>query len=397
MDALYISGLGSPQIFLNGQVVEIKRRKAVALLVYLTVERRSQSREFLSGLFWPEYDQSKAYAYLRRALWEINTVIGDEWLEVSREWIGTPSSMNIQTDVSQFQALFRGVQEHDHPIEEPCEQCIDQLEAAMRLYQGDFLEGFSLNDCPQFDDWQFLQSELMRRKFQEAIQGLVKTLEQRGKISQAISYAQRWLATDNLDESAHRKLMTLFAKNNQVHAALRQFEVCQTILKKELDLTPEPETTDLYNQIRVRRSSPSPLEVGQTQVLLSEGDRTSWLEQILSSPVQVTFQTNLPVQATPFIGRDEEIREIGGLLHNPDCWLLTITGMGGIGKTRLANQIGQEISAFFSDGVYFVFLEGMKTISTVVPKIAETLGLSFHPQEGSLNTQLIFFYEIKLC
>ncbi len=180
-----------------------------------------------------------------------------------------------------------------------------------------------------------------------------------------------------------------------MHAALRQFEVCQTVLKKELDLTPETETTDLYNRIRERRFSASRLEVGQTQVLLSEGDRTSWLEQILSSPVRVAFQNNLPVQTTPFIGREAEIRELTGLLCNPDCWLLTITGMGGIGKTRLANQVGQRTRTTFPDGVYFVSLEGMKTISALVPKIAETLGLSFHSQESSLNTQLISFLRDK--
>lgn len=395
MDALYISGLGSPQILLNGQVIEIKRRKAVALLVYLAVEERPQSREFLSGLFWPEYDQSRAYAYLRRTLWEINSTLGDGWLEVSREWIGVLSSRDIQTDVIQFQALLQGVQEHDHPIEEPCEQHIDQLEAAMRLYRGDFLEGFSLNDCIQFDDWRFLQSELMRRLFQDAIQDLVNTLERRSRIGQAIPHAQRWLATDNLDERAHRKLMTLFAKNDQMQAALRQYESCQTVLKKELDLTPETETTDLYNRIREKRSSASAVEIGRTQTLLAEGERTSWLEQILSSPVRVAFQTNLPVQTTPFIGREEEIGEIGRLLHNPDCWLLTLTGMGGIGKTRLANQIGRAISTSFPDGVYFVPLDGMKTISALVPKIAETLGLSFPPQEGSLDTQLNSFLRDK--
>ena len=395
MEALFISGLGSPQVLLNGQVVNIKRRKAVALLVYLAVEGRSQSREFLSGLFWPEYGQSKAYAYLRRTIWEINTVVGDGWLEVSRERIGIPSSAKIQTDVSQFQALLRGIQAHDHPMEEPCVQCIDQLEAAMRLYRGDFLEGFSLSDCPQFDDWQFLHSELIRRMFQEAMQDLVNALEQSSRISQAIPHAQRWLATDKLNEHAHRKLMTLFAKNNQVQAALRQYEACQTILKKDLNLAPETVTTDLYNQIREMRLSTSLVEVVRPQILLSEGEPGSWLEQILSSPVQVAFQSNLPVQTTPFIGRKEEIREISELLHNPNCWLLTLTGMGGIGKTRLANQIGQEMSPNFPDGVFFVPSEGMKTISALIPKIAETIGLSFHPQEGSLDTQLNSFLRDK--
>ena len=75
MDALNISGLGPLEITLNDRLVEIKRRKAIALLVYLAIEGRRESREFLSGLFWPEYEQSKAYAYLRRTLWEIKKIL----------------------------------------------------------------------------------------------------------------------------------------------------------------------------------------------------------------------------------------------------------------------------------------------------------------------------------
>ena len=226
MDALYISGLGPPQILVNNQKVEIKRRKAVALLVYLAVEGRSQSREFLSGLFWPEYEQSRAYAYLRRTLWEIKDVLGGGLLEVSREWVSIPSSPSFQMDVNQFQALLRAVKDHDHPFSEPCDQCIDRFEVAIRLYRGDFLSGFSLSACPQFDDWQFLQSEIIRRTFRESLQNLVNALEQRSRISEAIPYAQRWLAIDSLDERAHRKLMALFAQNGQINAALRQFERC---------------------------------------------------------------------------------------------------------------------------------------------------------------------------
>ena len=176
--------------------------------------------------------------------------------------------------------------------------------------------------------------------------------------------------------------MSLFAKNGQTHAAIRQFELCRTVLKTELDLAPEMETINLFNQIRESRISSSPFEVGGKHILLTKSSPTSWLEQILSTPVRVALQTNLPVQTSPFIGRESEIREISGLLHNPDCWLLTITGMGGIGKTRLANQVGQGINAAFPDGVYFVSLEGLKSISALKPKIAETLGLSFPPSRG---------------
>jgi predicted ATPase/DNA-binding SARP family transcriptional activator len=392
MDSLYISGLGSPQISLNGQTVEFKRRKAVALLVYLAVERRSQSREFLSGLFWPEYNQSKAYAYLRRTLWEIKDALGDDLLEVTRVWIGIHSSVNFQTDINQFQELLQWVKDHNHPFVDFCNDCINQLETAIHFYRGDFLSGFSLSGCPQFDDWQFLQSETYRRLYQDSLQNLVNALEQGGKTSEAIPYAQRWLAIDSLDERAHRKLMALYAKNQQRHAALRQFEQCQMVLKTELDLLPELETTELYNQIRTNSSQ---VNKGQRQVLLSEHDRKSWLDQILASPVQVAYPTNLPRQWTPFVGRQSEISDICKSLEKLDCWLMTLTGMGGIGKTRLAHQVGLDVSATFLDGVYFVSLEGLKSISALAPKIAETLGFSFLPQESSLKHQLTSFLRDK--
>jgi predicted ATPase len=291
--------------------------------------------------------------------------------------------------------LLREAKEHDHPSAEPCDQYIDQLEAAVHLYRGDFLSGFSLSACTQFDDWQFLRSEILRRKFRGSLENLVNGLEQRGRINEAITYAQRWLAIDDLDERAHRKLMALYTQNDQIHAALRQFERCRTVLKTELDLDPETETTVLYNQIRHSRATAAPSESAGGRVLLTATDQVSWLEQILASPVRVASKTHLPPQGTAFIGRESEISEISRSLHNRDCWLLTLTGMGGIGKTRLAHQVGQEMSTAFIDGVYSVSLAGLKSISALVPKIAETLGLPLHPQEGSLAAQLNSFLRDK--
>jgi predicted ATPase/DNA-binding SARP family transcriptional activator len=395
MDSLYISCLGPPQISLNNQQIDFKRRKAVALLVYLAMEGRSQSREFLSGLFWPEYEQSRAYSYLRRTIWEIKNVVGDGWLDVRREWVSISNSAEFQTDFKQFHSLLQGVKNHDHPFTEPCEFCIAQLESAIDMYRGDFLSGFSLSDCPQFDDWQFLQSEVIRRSFQDNLQNLVNALEMHGRISEAIPYTQRWLAIDNLDEAAHRKLMVLFAQNGQMHAALRQFELCQVVLRTELNLAPELTTTNLYNQIREHRFSPSGVNPAGKPILLAEGKQSSWLDQILSTPARVALQSNLPVQTTPFIGREAEIKEISGFINNPDCWLLTLTGMGGIGKTRLANQVGREIGENFPDGVFFIPLEGLETISALLPKIVERLALTFHPQDGPLEIQLNSFFQDK--
>lgn len=103
---------------------------------------------------------------------------------------------------------------------------------------------------------------------------------------------------------------------------------------------------------------------------------------------------NLPVQTTPFIGRDDELAEIAALLADPDCRLLTLTGPGGIGKTRLAVQAAAQVAASFADGVYFVALNPLSSPDYLIPTLAGTVGFSFSGQEDPLQ-QLLNYLSSK--
>src|SRR5215216_2746557 len=91
--------LGPPQLYLNKEPVTANRRKAVALLTYLAVNGSKQTRDSLSALLWPDYDQSKAFTNLRHTLWEIQQAIGENWLIADREMVGLNLDADIALDV----------------------------------------------------------------------------------------------------------------------------------------------------------------------------------------------------------------------------------------------------------------------------------------------------------
>lgn len=91
----------------------------------------------------------------------------------------------------------------------------------------------------------------------------------------------------------------------------------------------------------------------------------------------MNFQ-HLPPQTIPLIGRDETLTQYSRLLLDTECRLLTLTGAGGIGKTRLAIEIAQQVSDYFRDGVYFVPLSSVTDGETLVLALADALSLQFH-------------------
>src|SRR3954454_6576346 len=102
--------------------------------------------------------------------------------------------------------------------------------------------------------------------------------------------------------------------------------------------------------------------------------------------------SHLPPQATPFVGRSEELAEIAALLADPNCRLLTLVGPGGIGKTRLALEAARPLT--FSNGIYFVALQPLSSPDLIVPAIADALQFQFY-SGGEPQQQLLDYLREK--
>ncbi len=268
MSSLSLSLLGAPRFECGGVPLKFDTRKNMALVAYLAVTglnsggeslgEACHTRDALITLLWPELDPSRARSGLRRNLSVLKRSLGGEWLVVDGESVGTDPSADFWLDVAQFRSALRAWQKHGHSESDVCAYCLGTLAEAVNLYQGGFLQGFSLRDSANFDEWQFFQTEGLRQELASALERLVRGHMAQGTHDQAIPFARRWLATDPLHEPVHRHLMQLYAWSGQRAAALRQYGECQRVLEEELGVPPEEATTQLFQAIRENRDLGEP-------------------------------------------------------------------------------------------------------------------------------------------
>jgi predicted ATPase/DNA-binding SARP family transcriptional activator len=358
---LVLAFLGLPQVHLNDNPIATDRRKAIALLAYLAVSNRGHSRQnysraSLSALFWPEYEQAKAFSNLRRTIWEVHQALGEGWLVAERESVQLNPGADIDLDIARFLDLIaQARQQEDLALRVP------PLSDAVKLYRNHFLTGFSLKDAYPFNEWAFVESEGLRHKLADALMMLVESHCALKQADLAIPYARRLITLDPLNESAHRQLMEVYLQAGQRSAALKQYQTCEQILRKELNLDPQPETRALYKRIHKR-------EIKTVDV---------------AKPTEINAQKhNLPAQLSTFIGREKEQDEITNLLEKNR--FVTLAGVGGIGKTRLSLKVGQNILNSYPDGVWFIPLDSLSD-SALVPL---TVASVFDIREGSSDRRL---------
>jgi TolB-like protein/Flp pilus assembly protein TadD len=219
-------------------------RKAKALVAYLALQgARGQSREKLADLLWGNSAEEQARANLRQALSSIRKALngdGAAYLVTVGDQISL-AGPDIDLDVALFEHLV-------------AEATPDALKRASALYKGDLLDGFSLKE-DSFEAWARAERERLRHLASDALTKLIAHCDEVGDTKRCVETAARLLTLDPLREAAHRILMRAYAAQGRQASALKQFEACRDILKRELGVEPEPETVALYRDIRQQRAT----------------------------------------------------------------------------------------------------------------------------------------------
>jgi len=358
---------GTPHIIYDDQPIKLARRKALALLCYVAMHPQPLARDTLATLLWGELDQERARAELRVSLWGMNKAIGDDWFITTRDTVQMNPDKPLWIDVREFESLIAIPKTHTHHPNEVCVMCLSPYEKAVALYTNDFLAGFGISGAPDFDDWMITQAEALRVPYHTALKKLVLGYSAQNQHDTAQKYAQRWLALDPFNEEAHRLMMCLQAWMGNKTGALGAYQACEQVLADELNIKPSPETADLYEAIKAGNTPDLPM------IYYDLPDSSAHIPH------------NLPPQPNPFRGRSAEIGQLTAQLRDEHCRLVTIVGLGGTGKTRLAVHIARQELAQFVDGVYWVSLLGISDRDALIAVIAQTIGFQFSSSADALG------------
>ncbi|MCB0111834.1 MAG: AAA family ATPase, partial [Caldilineaceae bacterium] len=408
-ELLELSLLGNPELRLAGQPLpRFRSAKVYALLYYLAMTRRTQPRTVLAGLFWGDVDEHYARRNLNRTLSDLTQHLGDH-LIVERQSLAFARTQPYRLDVEALEAASQL---------QPTPHTLPELAAAADLYRGDFLDGFYVQDAPEFEQWVLSTRLHLRTTALQLLNQLAQVCADQGDLLQAMTYTRRMLQLEPWREEAHRQLMRLLARSGQRSAALAQYELCCQALRSELDVDPDAETVELVSLIRA--GSFDKMTGGQDDKMrvASVGDRIGAVigasgsqvilpssHPVIDSVTPPPFPHNLPGQRTPFVGRATEVADITRLLvEEEDCHLLTIIGPGGMGKTRLALKAADEIVATpalaqrFGDGIYFIPLEnvndGNEMVAAIIAAITEESGQRLRV-EVPLQAHLVYLLRAK--
>jgi predicted ATPase/DNA-binding SARP family transcriptional activator len=311
--------IGKFEIKYDGKPVIISSRAAQSIFAYLILNAgTSYRREKLAGMFWPDATEETARAYLRHELWSIRKAFPPQ----SKVEYLIANDINISFDA--FTEYWLDVTVLTNVREAAS---IEELINALSVFHGELLPGF-------YDDWVIQEREHLQAVYEKKIARLLELLEKEKCWSEILEWAEHWISFGQAPEAAFRYLMIAYNALGDRSKVTSTYERCVQALR-DLDIEPSEQTRALA--------------------------------------FKRTPKLNIPIPLTSFIGREVELKEVADLFSKSR--LVTLTGSGGVGKTRLAIQVVAEVLNMFPDGVWFLDLAPLSDPTLVPNTLAAMLGL----------------------
>ncbi len=317
---LELSWLGSPIAEIDGAQIHFETRKVFALLAYLSLNPNPIPREKLAALFWPEADQSHALANLRRALGSLLHCLPAGYILADRETIRWIESSPVRIDVTEIHSYLSKVRGHLHAGVHTCSSCLLILEATVKIYRGEFLEGMNLPDCPGFDDWQYDMREELKRELAWVLGQLTLGWSNQAAWDKALRAARSWISLDRLGVEAQLALVDIYIRTGRRIPAQRQFEEYTQLIKTELGQSLDGETIKLFQA-----------HLNPTQPVKPE-TRSGDLQAALVSPRLLKSKLYLPSFRTNRIIRARLLSKLDKIFSFK---LTLVSAPAGFGKTSL--------------------------------------------------------------
>jgi predicted ATPase/DNA-binding SARP family transcriptional activator len=330
-----------------------------ALLAYLVLHRATpHARPHLAFGLWPDTTEAQARTNLRTLLHRLRQAwpLADQFLQIDAQTVQWRTDAPWTLDVADFEHALAQADQAERDGDPT--RLRKALAEAVECYHGELLPAW-------YDDWVLLERERLRQLFLTALERLILRLEHEGAYAAAIGHAQRLLRYDPLHETTYQHLMRLHALSGDRASALRVYHTCATVLERELAVTPSPTTGALYERLLHTEAPPV-------------------VARLHSTPLPSPRLHNLPNVLTSFIGRARERAEVARLLATTR--LLTLTGAGGCGKTRLALMMAGDLAGEYTDGVWLVELAALADGALLPQAVATALGVREEAQRPLRST-----------
>jgi predicted ATPase/DNA-binding SARP family transcriptional activator len=343
--------LGKFEVGHNGKPVAITSRPAQSLFAYLILNAgTSHRREKLAGMLWPDSLEETARDNLRHALWRVRKALepdsSNEFLQTDDLAIAFKGSSEYWLDASELEKLSE-------------DTSADELIAALSQYEGELLPGF-------YEEWVVSEREHLHSVFEHHMARLMSSLQKENRWLDILEWGERWIKLGQKPEPAYRALMSAHAAKGDMSKVAGTYERCVKSLR-EFGIEPSEQTKELYKNLKSGKDT----DVRKNATFTSK-------------PVEREIASNIPVPLTSFVGREQELKEIARLLSTSR--LLTLTGSGGVGKTRLAIHTANDVIRKFKDGVFWVGLVGLLDENLIPQEIARSLHVREVSNEPIIET-----------